>query len=566
MKLSVLTLLALGLGCFALRASAIEVESSVRANEHADSLMKLPINNPCARECASDAECPAQCSAVCKPDDMDCQLTCRAACLEKATSCVAECAREFTEITSQHDGQLPTSTMRNRQPRHHSLNTGFGPETAKNWAGYVSVNGSTPTLKRHLWYWAFESRNDPANDPLVLWMTGGPGCSGLVALFKENGPYIIADDLSLSLNPYSWNSNATVIWIDQPSGSGYSYSDAGDVGPFDEAGVADNVYQFLQGFLMQYPQFQTVPFYITGESYAGHYIPSVATRILAGNEVGGEPIIINLDAIAIGNGLVNPAVQYSQYLPFIAVQNVLPNSSLSIMAAGLPACEAAIASCGFNSTTGLEGCLTAMGTCNLFELMPFQLSGLNVYDVREKCAVPPLCYNFTNVDLFLAQPAVISALGTTGITWQSCNKIVELELVFAGDWMRDLSLEIPAILASKVRVIVYSGEYDFVCNWYGGLAWTNALVWPGQSAFVSAQNTTWISTDGQIGGSARTFDGFTFLRVKDAGHMVPLNQPQRALDLLSRVISGEPFDSSLQAKDTLSTVTEIATAPRVALE
>lgn len=55
---------------------------------------------------------------------------------------------------------------------------------------------------------------------------------------------------------------------DQPSGSGYSYSDAGDVGPFDEAGVADNVYQFLQGFLMQYPQFQTVPFYITGESYA----------------------------------------------------------------------------------------------------------------------------------------------------------------------------------------------------------------------------------------------------------------------------------------------------------
>ena len=212
--------------------------------------------------------------------------------------------------------------------------------------------------------------------------------ASLLSVVVFSGPYIIADDLSLSLNPYSWNSNATVIWIDQPSGSGYSYSDKGDVGPFDEVGVADNVYQFLQGFLTQYPQFQTVPFYITGESYAGHYIPSVATRILQGNEAGGEPIIINIDAIAIGNGLVNPAVQYEQYLPFIAVQNVLPNSSLSIMAAGLPACEAAIASCGYNSTTGLMGCLTAMGTCNLFELMPFQLSGLNVYG---QCGETAMC-------------------------------------------------------------------------------------------------------------------------------------------------------------------------------
>ena len=96
------------------------------------------------------------------------------------------------------------------------------------------------------------------------------------------------------------------------------------------------------------------------------------------------------------NGLVNPAVQYEQYLPFIAVQDVLPAASLAVMAAGLPACERAISTCAQNTTTGLIGCLTAMGTCNLAELMPFQLSGLNPYDVREKCEVPPLCYNFTN--------------------------------------------------------------------------------------------------------------------------------------------------------------------------
>lgn len=85
-----------------------------------------------------------------------------------------------------------------------------------------------------------------------------------------------------------------------------------------------------------------------------------------------------------------------------------------------------------------------------------------MYDVREKCQVPPLCYDFSKVDAFLAQPEVAAALGVTGLTWQSCNRIVSLELVFAGDWMRNLALQVPAILASGVRIVVYSGEYDFV--------------------------------------------------------------------------------------------------------
>jgi cathepsin A (carboxypeptidase C) len=86
------------------------------------------------------------------------------------------------------------------------------------------------------------------------------------------------------------------------------------------------------------------------------------------------------------------------------------------------------------------------------------------------------------------------------------------------------------------------GEYDFICNWYGGQAWTNGLVWPGQQAFINAANTTWTYANEEAG-SSRTAGGFTFVRVKDAGHMVPLNQPERALDMLARVISGQPFDS-----------------------
>jgi carboxypeptidase C (cathepsin A) len=85
-----------------------------------------------------------------------------------------------------------------------------------------------------------------------------------------------------------------------------------------------------------------------------------------------------------------------------------------------------------------------------------------VYDVREKCQVPPLCYDFSNLDAFLALPEVIDALGVAGRSWVSCNRLVTLQLVFAGDWMRNLALQVPAILASGVRIVVYSGEYDFV--------------------------------------------------------------------------------------------------------
>ncbi|GMI25104.1 hypothetical protein TrRE_jg3542, partial [Triparma retinervis] len=93
-----------------------------------------------------------------------------------------------------------------------------GPESVYNDAGYISVGSS-----KNLFYWMFESRNDPSTDPVILWMSGGPGCSSQLALFGENGPYVVEDDLTLKLNQQSWNNNATVIWVDQPVGTGFSY-------------------------------------------------------------------------------------------------------------------------------------------------------------------------------------------------------------------------------------------------------------------------------------------------------------------------------------------------------
>jgi carboxypeptidase C (cathepsin A) len=128
-----------------------------------------------------------------------------------------------------------------------------------------------------------------------------------------------------------------------------------------------------------------------------------------------------------------------------------------------------------NSTLGWLDCINAFEECNVINLEPIEFTGVNVYDVREQCQDPPLCYDFSLVNEFLAQPYVQQALGVVGRTWTSCNRFVELVLTFAGDWMLNYADDVPLLLANNVNVLVYSGEYDFICNWYGGNAWTHAL-------------------------------------------------------------------------------------------
>jgi len=124
--------------------------------------------------------------------------------------------------------------------------------------GYITVN---VTMEANLFYWMFESQGNPKTDPLVLWMTGGPGCSSELALFFENGPYTVDANGNLTPNPFSWNKNANLIYIDQPVGTGFSYASSDYI--HDEAQVAQEMYSFLQLFLQQYPQYAKLPFFVT---------------------------------------------------------------------------------------------------------------------------------------------------------------------------------------------------------------------------------------------------------------------------------------------------------------
>lgn len=389
-------------------------------------------------------------------------------------------------------------------------------------------------------YWAFAARNPAANGstPTLLWMTGGPGCSSSTALFGENGPCKPnAAGTDTVSNPNSWNTFANIIYIDQPAGVGFS---SGKMNDKDEKGVADDMYQFLQAFFKDHPDWNT-KFFTFGESYGGHYVPATSHRVWQGAQAG-EGIKINLAGVAVGNGLTDPEIQY-KYYPEMAYNYSIevqgkPTVSLADyqkMQAAVPDCVSKIQTCNNGGST--KECKSAQSSCNSAEVSPYQSTGLNPYDIRIPCAVPPLCYDFSNIETYLNNATVQEALGVSK-KWSSCNYIVNFE--FSGDWMKNYQGMLPDLLQDDIPVLIYAGDVDFICNWIGNKQWTLGLPWTGKSAFNAAEDKDW-SVAGKTAGKVRTAQGFTFLQIHDAGHMVPRDQPEAALSMVDIFVHGKQW-------------------------
>ncbi len=177
----------------------------------------------------------------------------------------------------------------------------------KQYAGYLPVNKQ---FDDNLFFWLFESQDSPSTDPLVIWLSGGPGCSSIAAMFEENGPYKLhreGHEITLSDNPYSWNARANIIYLDQPVGTGMSYSGTNTFAA-NQWEVNEQFYEFLRQFYAVFPEYEGRPLFITGESYAGHMIPGIADYILKQEGRPGS-VHVNLAGLAVGNGWIDPLVQ-----------------------------------------------------------------------------------------------------------------------------------------------------------------------------------------------------------------------------------------------------------------
>ncbi|KAF9558963.1 serine carboxypeptidase [Agrocybe pediades] len=408
------------------------------------------------------------------------------------------------------------------------------------------------TATESIWFWFFESRSkNPKNAPLALWFNGGPGSSSMIGLLQENGPCRITNDSSsVVLNPYSWNNEANILFIDQPVGVGFSHGDL-KVGTSEQA--AADVWSFLQIFLAdkRFSHLQKNKLALWTESYGGHYGPTFAAHFLRQNlailERKASGQILNLEVLGIGDGLTNPLLQYPGYIEYAASNPYHPLVSQDVIDAGnvswttpVTGCRDMIIAC--NSANGTNAiCSSAQSFCNNRILSP--LAGN--YDVYFVLAEDPDPY----------PPAIASYLNKVApqiggeVTWTQSSNAVYRNFSLTGDWMRDSSPDLEFVINSGVRTIIYDGDADYILNFNGVEAMVNGLntIW---SPFFKLQKFQNFKVSGESAGMFKNAGKFSYVRIFGAGHEVPaykhgnLAYGQAAAQMFTQIMRDEGLSST----------------------
>lgn len=428
-----------------------------------------------------------------------------------------------------------------------------------------------------------ESLNDPTADPLNLWMTGGPGCSGLIGksvsswietpfnkhpgMMLELGPCLInKDGTGTYRNEFSWTMNSSMIFIDQPAGTGFSYTDEGVDMPSDSFVAAADTYVFLNIFYSAFPHLKTLPFHISGESYGGHYVPTVAAEIIRHNTGRIAPDFkIPLKTIMLGDGFVSPLdVTWGYYETLCKPKAGVPEpvfneTRCTQIAEALPRCVYLHEACYAYSDPIL--CHAADQYCideirNLFDLEAGG-GGRDPFDITRTCEVDQFCYlGVLDIERYMNTPSVWSSLDVPSPVANFSLMSMDIHNMFTAgnDLYVNTAKEVHYVLQEGVDVLVYNGNLDLACNTPGNLRWSERLAWAGQAEFVAQDLQPWYATrDGEEvqAGTMKEVKAsvpgkkeparFSFVTFDYAGHMVPLNQPELSLYMLNQWLAGSEF-------------------------
>jgi len=173
------------------------------------------------------------------------------------------------------------------------------------YSGYLNI----PETAKQLHYMFVESAESPSTDPLIIWFNGGPGCSSMLGWAQEHGPFVMENGgTEFHENAYSWNKGANMLYIESPAGVGFSYCDGfKDCSFTDDSSSKDNLSAVLAWF-QKFPEFGTNNLWISGESYAGIYVPYLSYQIDLHNSENADDDSVfkpNLKGFAVGNGVTN---------------------------------------------------------------------------------------------------------------------------------------------------------------------------------------------------------------------------------------------------------------------
>ncbi|KAJ3069682.1 hypothetical protein HDU98_007269 [Podochytrium sp. JEL0797] len=398
------------------------------------------------------------------------------------------------------------------------------------------------------WYFPAETQSDASNN-LVIWLNGGPGASSMEGSWIENGPILFQDDGTLTANPFSWHKQANILYVDQPVGTGFSFDTLTTHDTYGQAGVATYFYTFLDNFMNVFPELKTNDLYITGESYAGMYIPYIANGMLQ-TKTWSDGSKINLQGIALGNpssttimSPPNPSAAVNDYDYFHdAGFFTFPNAStLQPQAAALAdQCRNATLEQAARLPAGcflmgflMESYSTLLGastpTCPA-TFSPYKIDALipchasDQYWMRENA-----------VQTYLNLPAVQQAIHVAdkvpaGFSWTEQARLMHFD-----DSQDESSfLLFERIVAAGVKVLVYDGVLDSAINYVSLERLLGNTTWGGVEGFVGASKE-WMVGAG-LGGKIWSERGLTYIRVENAGHLVAADAPASGFAVLGELL------------------------------
>ncbi|NIM13994.1 MAG: hypothetical protein GTO45_18265 [Candidatus Aminicenantes bacterium] len=454
------------------------------------------------------------------------------------------------------------------------LNTRMLKLDVKSYAGHINVPGKDPEgdYNTHLFYWFFESRNSQyvpeekkKDIPLVIWLNGGPGGSSLLGLFMENGPFLIQDDDTGTIvtNPNSWNEEVHLLYWDQPVGTGFSYSVPEGRYAHSEAELSRQFYLAIQGFLDRHQIYRDCPLYITGESYCGKYIPNMATEIMNRNgkleKKEKDPRYINLQGLAIGDGWINPELQtktqldYAFQMGFVDTFQEQEIMKMYKTFSGLMK-DAKKQKKGSKKYRKLMKQASCWGNWVVERTLDCG-GNPDMYDVRGWTDVSAdLLTRYLNQGKYKnnPNPTVKECLHVDdSITWVTADDEGPVTEALVDDAMADAAHLLPALF-KNYRVLMYTGNFDLICGFTG----TEYILWnldrfspDRQQEWVkrwlekwrTLHRKVWVLPPNQTLGYIKHYDNVTQVNIPQAGHLVPIAQPEVSRTMINNWIFKRPF-------------------------
>jgi len=360
----------------------------------------------------------------------------------------------------------------------------------------------------------------------------------LFGLFAENGPYRVNDDqATLSRRNETWGEDYALLYIDNPFGTGFSHTVDGYV--TNEEQVGENLLSLLAQFMRCFPEKQGVDLYVTGESYAGHYVPALAYAILNASERGEDSDStrprIKLAGIAIGDGWVDPINMIPAYPELFSGTGLADGGELARIQ---EYCGRTVELIKAGNMAEAFHVWDEMISGDFF---PYPIYFQNITGLGD-------VYNYLNEDWpaelnnyhgFVQRPEVKAALHAGADTPFGTNA-QECFARLISDFHVSMAPRVEALLDAGVKVMMYAGQLDVQIGAALVEAYLPKLQWKGQSAYMRAPRTIW-RVGGRVAGYVRRAENLVLVTVRSAGHILPYDQPEAAKVMIANFVEGSEF-------------------------